>query len=86
MNEEFKMTRLGTPKYSSMYFIIFFFLLTSLYFFSEILSPALEYSSKCDVFSFGVIIFELLFGYNYFYHKTVILTLLIFFLYDLRNF
>ena len=26
MNEELKMTRLGTPKYSSMYFIIFIFI------------------------------------------------------------
>ena len=29
------------------------------------------YSSKCDVFSFGLVIFELLFGFNYFFPEKV---------------
>ena len=46
-------------------------------FFREMLSKS-PYSSKCDVFSLGIVIFELLFGYHWykaFYHNKVYFTL-----------
>lgn len=41
---------------------------TPLYLPVEILSGK-EYSSKCDVFSVGIILYELIFGVHPFYHK-----------------
>ena len=60
-------TLLGTPIYLPMFFIIIIIVLINfLIVFREILQGA-KYSSKCDVFSTGIMIYELLFGKHPFY-------------------
>ena len=74
MDEGIPRTFLGTPFYIPVYYIN---LIVFMLFFREMLSKS-PYSSKCDVFSLGIVIFELLFGYHCFYHNKVYFTLEIF--------